>query len=45
VDGALNARAFTADLASPGQALTTRQALDVVLEQLDTQRVVASQPG
>jgi 3-isopropylmalate dehydrogenase len=41
VDAALNARAFTADLAGPDKALSTQQALEVVLEQLDAHCFVA----
>ncbi|PZP62601.1 MAG: 3-isopropylmalate dehydrogenase [Pseudoxanthomonas spadix] len=37
VDAALEARAFTADLAGPGQALGTTQATDAVLAQLERQ--------
>jgi 3-isopropylmalate dehydrogenase len=37
VDAALDARAFTADLAGPGQALSTAQATEAVLAQLERQ--------
>jgi len=41
VDAALNARAFTADLAGPDKALSTQQALEAVLAQLETHCFVA----
>ncbi|SEL62215.1 3-isopropylmalate dehydrogenase [Pseudoxanthomonas sp. GM95] len=41
VSAALDARAFTADLAGPGKALSTQQATAAVLEQLDTHCFVA----
>lgn len=41
VGAALDARAFTADLAGPGKALSTQQALEAVLEQLATHCFVA----
>lgn len=41
VDAALDAHAFTADLAGTGKALSTAQAVEVVLEQLETSCFVA----
>lgn len=42
VDAALDAKAFTADLAGPAQALSTAQARDAVLEQLEVQGTVSA---